>query len=357
MLRRLYIHNYKCFQNFTFEPGNVRSLLLVGKNGTGKTAIMEVLEYFQRIGRGEHRVAAIFDRDALTRWREHDICIFEIEAFVAGREYCYSLTLELPQKFTIARVTKETLTVDKKTLIERELASVSLNEKVDFPIDWHYFALSIIYSREENENILDFRDWLSRMLLLSPVPNMMRDVSTGESRHIDIYCENFVDYFIDQCSNTLHLYSGISDNMKNFFEDFVAIDLVRIGEISKRLDVLFGEKKYRIRFSNLSAGEKKFILHAFVLSICSNNEDTFIFWDEPDNYLANLEVQAFIRLLRSSVNTSGQIIMTTHNKQTSLCFSKENTFLMTRKYYLLPSNIQNIPCGIDFIEAIESLEI
>ena len=42
MISRIYIDNYKCFTNFEYHPGNLQ--LLLGGNGTGKTAVFEVLE-------------------------------------------------------------------------------------------------------------------------------------------------------------------------------------------------------------------------------------------------------------------------------------------------------------------------
>lgn len=357
MLRRLYIHNYKCFQNFTLDMSDRRSVLIVGKNGTGKTALMEVLSIFQAIGRGEHRVDAIFNKDTLTIWRKTDHCFFELEVSIAGREYLYSITLDLPTQFTTARVIDEKLIIDGNVNIERELDSVSLNKKAVFPIDWHLFALPIIHSQKENASILEFREWLANMLLLSPIPKLMGDIAAEESLYINIDCTNFADYFTTQCANKLELYSKISENAKTFMEDFTTIDLVKVGEKAKRLDIVFDKTKCRVRFSQLSDGEKKFILHAVVLAICASNENTFVFWDEPDNYLANAEIQAFVRMLRQHTNMYGQSIITSHNKQTAICFSKESTLLLTRRSHIDPSEVRCIPDSEDFISIIEDLQI
>jgi predicted ATP-binding protein involved in virulence len=39
MVERLYIHNFRCLENFEFKPGGATSALLIGKNGSGKSTV------------------------------------------------------------------------------------------------------------------------------------------------------------------------------------------------------------------------------------------------------------------------------------------------------------------------------
>ena len=39
MLQRLYIHNFRCLENFEFKPSDASSALLIGKNGAGKSML------------------------------------------------------------------------------------------------------------------------------------------------------------------------------------------------------------------------------------------------------------------------------------------------------------------------------
>ena len=50
MLERLYVHNFRCLENFEFKPGSTGSALLIGRNGTGKSTVARVLQLMQRIG-------------------------------------------------------------------------------------------------------------------------------------------------------------------------------------------------------------------------------------------------------------------------------------------------------------------
>jgi predicted ATP-binding protein involved in virulence len=39
MMKRLYVHNFRCLENFPLEFGDRSSLLLLGGNGAGKTTV------------------------------------------------------------------------------------------------------------------------------------------------------------------------------------------------------------------------------------------------------------------------------------------------------------------------------
>ncbi len=49
MLQRLYVHNFRCLQNFELNLKGIESALLIGKNGVGKPTILTVLELLQKL--------------------------------------------------------------------------------------------------------------------------------------------------------------------------------------------------------------------------------------------------------------------------------------------------------------------
>jgi len=44
MLKRLYIHNFRCLENFELLMKDMPSALLIGKNGAGKSSVGIALE-------------------------------------------------------------------------------------------------------------------------------------------------------------------------------------------------------------------------------------------------------------------------------------------------------------------------
>ena len=60
MLKRLYVDNYKCLVNFEFQPP--QHALILGKNGTGKSAVFDViasLRGWEKIDRHLYRVPCL----------------------------------------------------------------------------------------------------------------------------------------------------------------------------------------------------------------------------------------------------------------------------------------------------------
>ncbi|HKV38941.1 MAG TPA: AAA family ATPase, partial [Blastocatellia bacterium] len=55
MIRRLYINNFRCLENFDLNLSGQSSALLIGKNGSGKTAVSQALEILQKVARGTTR--------------------------------------------------------------------------------------------------------------------------------------------------------------------------------------------------------------------------------------------------------------------------------------------------------------
>ncbi|MBZ5594234.1 MAG: AAA family ATPase [Acidobacteriia bacterium] len=49
MIRRLYVHNFRCLTNFTLPVSSQSSVLLIGNNGSGKTTVGLALEILQKI--------------------------------------------------------------------------------------------------------------------------------------------------------------------------------------------------------------------------------------------------------------------------------------------------------------------
>ena len=44
MLERLYVHNFRCLENFTLDLAGHPSALLIGKNGAGKSTVLRSLK-------------------------------------------------------------------------------------------------------------------------------------------------------------------------------------------------------------------------------------------------------------------------------------------------------------------------
>ncbi|MDP2431355.1 MAG: AAA family ATPase [Pseudomonadota bacterium] len=348
MLQRLYIHNFKCFQNFELKPEGKHSSLLIGKNGAGKTSIAKALLVFQGIGRGINRVGHLIDlRDFLSAQTGLPMR-FELEVLIQEKKYHYSLALELPEKFKELRVVEEWLEVEGEPVYVRELAQVSLRKvngtsgDARFLMDWHLISLPLIQVQSENDPVHIFKTWLAQMVVLAPIPQLMLGESTEESLWPTTRGGNVVDWLAGLLGQYPAAYTAITSYLSEVMPDLKYFRYEPLGKESKRLVVHYAEEagSLSLNFDELSDGEKCFFLCSIIVAANQTYGPIFCFWDEPDNYLSLAEVGHFILHLRRAFEQNGQIIMTTHNEEAIRKFSNENTWVLSRRSHMEPAQLR-----------------
>src|SRR5216684_2234644 len=99
MIRRLYVHNFRCLENFELPILGQSSVLLIGKNGSGKTTVGFALEILQKITRGTNRIGDLVKPKDLAGGRTDAPMGFEIEVELEAKTYGYAIALEFPQGF------------------------------------------------------------------------------------------------------------------------------------------------------------------------------------------------------------------------------------------------------------------
>lgn len=362
MLQRLYIHNFRCLENFEFKPGAIPSALLIGRNGSGKSTIKLALEIFQRIGRGINRVGLLVQPKDFGRGRSDVPIRFEIEVELNNKLYHYDLALEFPENFQELRILEEHLTVSGKSLYSRKGAQVTLQKNAQFFLDWHLIALPVIQVQSETDPLHIFKTWLSRTIILSPIPRLMNGDSSEATLEPKRDGSNLGGWLSGLLGRYPAAYTEIDNYLRQVMPDITEIRNDPTGKDTKSLNVHFTEKsaKLVVNFDDLSDGEKCLFLCAVVLAANKAYGPLFCFWDEPDNYLSLSEVGHFIHLLRRSFHENGQIIITSHNEEAIRRFSHENTWILDRKSHLEPTIVkllEDLPPSGDLISSLISGDI
>lgn len=362
VIRRLYVHNFRCLENFELPLLRQSSVLLIGKNGSGKTTVALALEILQKIARGTNRVGELVRPKDLSQGRASVPMRFEIEVELQASVYSYTIAFEFPDGFKELRVSEERLTVNDQILYSREIAQVHLartaqENQANFVIDWHLVALPIIQQKAPKDPSLAFKQWLARMIILRPVPPMIEGDSTKETLEPDLSGHDFADWFSGVIALSPSAYTEIDSYLKQVMEDFKEIKNPLVGNDSRSLQIQFSDDKGAITlpFGDLSDGEKCFMICALVLAANKAYGPLFCFWDEPDNYLALSEVGDFILALRRGFQTGGQLVATSHNQQAIQRFSNENTLVLTRKTHLEPTvcrRLADIHLSSDLVGAL-----
>ncbi len=359
MLQRLYVHNFRCLENFELKLKDISSALLIGKNGSGKSTIGAALEIFQNIGRGVNRVSNLIEPHDFTfglahipkhvrsRVQTQIPMRFEVEVLLDQQLYKYELALALSDGELV--VLEENLRVNEQIFYSRQSSEISIEsrpEQSKFMLDWHLIALSIIQESHDDPSRV-FKTWLSNMLILAPIPQLMSGESSEETLQPMRNVANFGDWLSGLLSRYPAAYNRISNYLKNVLPDIYEFENEIIGKKNRNIVVRFQSisgtsVRFKFDFNQLSDGEKCFFLCAVVLASNDYNQPLFCFWDEPDNYVSLSEVGYFIGELQSSFKSKGQILITSHHEETISRFFDENTFVLDRKSHLEPPSIKRL---------------
>src|SRR5271157_2294427 len=166
MIERLYVHNFRCFENFTLDSSGHPSMLVIGKNGAGKSTLLHCLTLFQCICRGSSRARELISPSDFAQHRTDHPMRFEIELTLTGRRFKYAIAFEWPEHFREARILDESLSVDGQSIFTRHQAQTQLSGGAPFGIDWHTVALPVINERPGERAIQDVKLFLASMILI-----------------------------------------------------------------------------------------------------------------------------------------------------------------------------------------------
>lgn len=347
MIRRFYVHNFRCFENFELKILREPSVLLIGRNGSGKSTIGFALEILQKIARGTNRVSDLVAVKDLTRGRSDIPMRFELEVELGTQIFEYVIAFDFPEGFRELRVFEEKLSANGKPVFTREraqvhLARISQDKEARFRIDWHLVALPIVQETSERDALFIFKQWLSRLIILRPMPSLISGESKDETLHPDPQVRNFGAWFSGLLGYAPSAYAKIDEYLRQVMPDLKDIKSPAIGKDSKSLVVHFSSdhQTLNLSFEDLSDGEKCFMICAVVLAANDAYGPLVCFWDEPDNYLAPSEVGHFVLALRKEFQSGGQLITTSHNVEAISRFSEENTLVLFRNNHLEPTLIR-----------------
>jgi predicted ATPase len=347
MINRLYVHNFRCLENFELPISGKPSALLIGNNGAGKTTVGLALEILQRIARGTNRVGDLVKPKDFTSGRRDVPMRFEIEVELGSESYEYTVAFEFPKGFKELRVYEEKLAIGGKPIYTRELAQVHLtrtDEEIEarFLIDWHLVALPIVQQRSPDDPLSVFKLWLSRMFILRPMPSLILGDSREETLQPNVQVTNFGAWFSGLLALAPAAYNKIDEFLKQVMPDLRDITNPSVGKDARSLVVQFAKKQETVHlsFEDLSDGEKCFMICAMVLAANEAYGPVLCFWDEPDNYLALSEVGHSVLALRRAFQSGGQFIATSHNSEAIRSFSEENTLVFSRRSHLEPTVVR-----------------
>lgn len=338
MLQRLYVDNYKCLVNFELPFQEVT--LLLGPNGVGKTAILDVMFGLRRILIEGAPIGdpQTFPTRTLTRWQNRNLQVFEIQVGLGGDTFEYRLEVDHDRTTDESRIRLEWLRRDGSPLFKSELGHAQLyrddhSEGPTLTVDWNESFLARIAQRDDNTHLTRFKDFMRDLTVCGLHPAAFLTESMKEGRILRRDGRNFADWYRHMVQERTDLAIDFTNTLREIVDDFRAIRMEQVGLDTRALMVACrkADEEYLLRFGELSDGQRALILLYGLLYLTRGRNCTLLL-DEPDNYVALSEIQPWLMELSDACGDAGrQAVVCSHHPELIDYLGGEHGLLLDRE--------------------------
>jgi predicted ATPase len=349
MLKKLILKNWKSFRDaeLPLDPLTV----LIGTNASGKSNVVEALEFLQRIAKGENIEAALAGDKTLTSIRggvewaaKNGENEFTLKVLVADRnnktDYLYTITLQtrptihsLTEKITIYQDDHEYFPIEFGLSGDKFSARSYLLNRSDFSgLPLHFIESNFLsepskkesyqlnYFKKNSINIINniILPTIENILVLNLVPYKMRDYSR---------LSEILESDGSNIAGVLAALDGeqkaeVESTLSAYIKDLPEGDIKRVfAEPVGRLKtdaMLYCEEEWKpgemtlIDAKTMSDGTLRFI--AILTALLTRPEGSQLVIEEIDNGLHPSRAELLVRILREiGSKRKIDILLTTHN--------------------------------------------
>ncbi len=318
MLTRLYIDNFRCFEKFEWKPG--RKQLILGRNGTGKTSLMDALRYLRLTAARGDRLESWFKLDQRTLWLDQREQVFEIEAQIERRNYTYRLVIEPKGQPRRPVVRAESLSLNGQPVLVVEngrLIAVGSESRPGYAMEQSRAALPTVAEDSNGRDLRRFRDWLGRLVCSHINPFSMVARAEKEALRPRVDLANMAGWYRHLVQARRREDLAFLKDLRKSLDGFDQLFLEDAGESVRVLyaEFLRDGRSVRIPFSKLSDGQRCLIcLYALMHFVVSRGDLVII--DEPDNFISLREIQPWLMAIEEIADDQdGQIILISHHPE------------------------------------------
>lgn len=342
MITRIYIDNYRCFTNFEFVPKNIN--LLLGANGSGKSALFEVLTGLVDLVVQSMEVAEIFPMTSRTRWEQRTSQRVELDVELSGQAFRYVLVVEHDADQNRPSIREEKVTSEGKTLFAFQDGHVHLhkndgNKSVSFPFPGARSFLAQIERRPETQNLMLWKDFMSEVWTIDLNVRDMLSTSIEEEQTLALDGSNFASWyrhFSQEHPEQLH---SLWTSLQRVLPDFRALGLSsepsgkgEKGRVGRMRDLVahmtVSETPYALDFDELSDGQRALIILYTLLEARAGVGCLLL--DEPELHVGLGEIQPWLVELDARFANHGQVFLASHNPEVVDYMAAGDPFMFER---------------------------
>lgn len=341
MLTRLYADNFRCLVNFEFRPQQVQ--LLMGRNGAGKSSVLDLLGLLRAFVEGEGRTTELFCADTLTRWQTRRYQTFEMQVDGNGGTYAYKLQLDHERATGRCRVADETLSFDGRLLFQFRLGEVQLYRDdfimgPKFHFDWEISGLGAIGARQDNRRLSWFREWLHNLQTVRLNAFNISARSEREESRPRTDMSNFASWYRHLVQEMPQLLSPLQESLQDLWDGFESLKLEKAGENVRILKARFksgagadGAPTADYSLDELSDGYRALLVIHTLLQFAIHSDSALLCIDEPINFVALPEIQPWLTTLVEAAEDRGfQVMLVSHHPELIDFFAPERAVVLDR---------------------------
>jgi ABC-type branched-subunit amino acid transport system ATPase component len=344
MLKRLYIDNYKCFVNFECYFSEIN--LLMGRNGTGKSSVFEVLSLLRAFAAERGHVGQMVNAKSLTRWDSRMAQTFEMDVEGNGGLYRYVLVVEHMPDGQKQRGARDEVTYEGHLLYAAELDRARLfkdnyTEGPELLKDWYYSGLPSLPERPDNSKIRWFRQWLFDLTHVKVCPQTIVALSEEEESSLKGDASNFASWYRHLSQERPDMLHELFHSLQDVIDGFVRMRLTsqarEMDNLRRLLVDIRSETSEAVKGSpisfditELSDGQRMLVILYTLLHSLATRRVTLCI-DEPDNFIALSEVQPWLMAIRDTVEEDGsQCLLISHHPELIDYMAREKGIVFTR---------------------------
>jgi len=326
MLKRIYIHNFRCFLNFEYKPE--RKQLLLGPNGSGKSSLLDTILFLKGFIEGGE---CPFTQSTRTRWLDDPLQVFEIEALLEEKSYEYRIEIRFAPESKLPSISLERLTVSGVPVFEFVNGEIRFfpNESTSATVlPWESKQSALHLARASNVNVGRFLEWIKTVhcFQIDPYPGEMDETADGEDEMPDYDLSNLTPWYRHLLQEEPENNTRFLADLKEVLSGFQSLWMTTVGDGVKNLRAQFaGQQKEGTRYSisELSEGQRMLIGLYMVLHFVVAKGHTVIL-DEPDNFVSLREIQPWLLAVEDAIdNSKGQLILISHHPEILNQWSQE----------------------------------